>query len=1168
MDGVGQIQTCLKLMPEPKYQPDDYYPEKPSNPEPPKQKAESPGAESQSPTRSPEEPPDWTDFTGTVSSSGDENRPSYLKRFLESQEAPVWDDFTGTLPSAASPHLSPSAEEPPAWSDFTGTLPSAAGPHSPSSAEEPPAWSDFTGTLPSTSPKESSLPGETRVSAVHSQTVLPQGGRSGRPSPPPLYPEPNFPPVEPVEAIDLNATRVTPAALQSTTGRRPANRSSAPLAGKTPEPKAPKAWGCLMRGLVIGLFLVVAALIVGSIVAVAAYLSIAADLPTVDDLRARSSQFETTRILDRNGNSLYEILDPTAGRRTTVTLSQISPYVVAATIATEDKEFYNHPGFDPLAILRALWANVETGGEGGGASTITQQLARALLLSPEERAQRTYLRKVREIILAAEITRRYSKDEILELYLNEIYYGNLAYGIEAAAETYFGPAIDGQLTGTPNGLLADDLNLAQASFLAGLPQSPAVYDIHTNRIPTLNRHRDVISLMYQLSAERGCIQVSNSPQPVCVGVQEALQAAQDIENYKFPAPNIQMRYPHWVQYIRAQLEAKYDAQTIYRSGFNVYTTLDPALQDIAQQLVTNQVATLFAEGRNVKNGALVAIKPQTGEILAMVGSPDFYNDEIDGQVNMATSPTRQPGSSIKPLTYVAAFEKGWTPATLIWDVPTGFPPSGDPNDPREPYVPRNYDGKFHGPVTVRSALANSYNIPAVRALYEVGIYDDPNTPAKEGLIGMAQKLGITSLTRNDYGLALTLGGGEVSLLEMTGAFAVFANNGVRMPPVSILKVVDSDGNLVEQYTPPTGEQVIRPEHAFLISSILSDNDARRPMFGSNSVLNLPFPAAAKTGTTNDFRDNWTMGYTPDLAVGVWVGNADYTPMQNTTGLSGAAPIWSQFMLQAIPRLTGGNPSPFVRPPGIVDKVICAISGTEPSEWCPQQRSEVFAADQLPLPASEDLWKEVIIDTWSGQIANTSCPDFVAKKMTMNVTDREGRFWLRKIDEGRAWAEQMGFEPPIFFTPQEECGPNTPRVTLSIENIRDGQTLTEEKMDVEIIADATDGFTTWRLEYAEGDTPRETDWRLLIESDQRVPSRMRVVNWNLSQTGNGRFTVRLRMENKEGGYAERVIRIRIDYAPPTPEPTATETPTTVPPTPTPLPPTATPEPPTPEPTATP
>lgn len=996
--------------------------------------------------------------------------------------------------------------------------------------------------------------GATRIATpAHSQTILPDGQRSNRATPPPLYPDPVLPLPTPVDEVDTNATSVTPAAVYTTTRRQK------PPANRPPRIDPGTAWGCLARGLVITLFVMVSAGIIGAVGAVFAYFSIASTLPAVDDLRQRSAQFETTRILDRNGSVLYEILDPSAGRRTTVKLDQISPYLVAATIATEDKEFYSHPGFDPIAIIRAIWLNVTTGGTGPGASTITQQLARALLLSPEERVQRSYMRKIREIILAAEITRRYGKDEILELYLNEIYYGNLAYGIEAAAETYFGPGIDGQLTGAANGRLADDLNLSQASFLAGLPQSPSVYDIHTNRETTLNRHRDVLSLMYELSAEKNCIVVSNSPQPVCVGIPEALDASKQIEEFSFPTPNIQMRYPHWVQFIRGQLEAQFDAQTIYRSGFTVYTTLDPALQDIAQQLVTSQVTALYAEGKNVKNGALVAIQPQTGQILTMVGSPDFYNDEIDGQVNMATSPTRQPGSSIKPLTYVAAFEKGWTPSTLIWDVPSAFSPSGDPNDPRPPYEPVNYDGKFHGPVTVRTALSNSYNIPAVKTLEFVGIYDDPNTPTNEGLIGMATKLGITSLTRDDYGLALTLGGGEVSVLEMTGAFAVFANNGKRVPPVAILKIVDNAGNTVYEYQPPEGEQVIRAEHAFLLSSILSDNDARRPMFGSRSVLALPFPAAAKTGTTNDFRDNWTMGYTPDLAVGVWVGNADYTPMQNTTGLTGAAPIWSQFMQEAAPRLTNGNPSGFTRPDGITDKVICAISGAEPSQWCPQQRAEVFAFDQPPLPASEDLWKEAVVDTWSGAYATDACKDFVDKKMTLNVTDRDARFWLRKLDEGRAWAKEMGFDRPIFFVPDEECGANSPRASLSIVNIQEGAVLTAEKIDVEVIADATNGFETWKLEFAPGDAPGESDWQVLIESDQRVPSPMPVINWNLNKTGNGRWTVRLRMTSKNGGYAEKVIHIKIDYTPPTPIPVPpTETPTLAPPTPTetPVPPTET------------
>ncbi|MDX9991264.1 MAG: transglycosylase domain-containing protein [Anaerolineales bacterium] len=993
-----------------------------------------------------------------------------------------------------------------------------------------------------------------------SGTIFPNGVRSERTSPPPLYPEPGQLPLpERVNEIDLNATRVTPAAWQPTVQQRPPSSTPAPPADLPPASfDFRRGWGCFTRLLVIGLFSTVILALVGAIAGVLAYASIATTLPSVEDLRGRASQFETTRILDRNGIPLYEILDPNAGRRTYIPLEQISPYVLAATLATEDKEFYNHPGFDLVAIFRALWQNLTSGEIESGASTIPQQLARALLLGPEERFEQSYNRKIREVILAAEINRRYSKNEILELYLNENNYGNLTYGIEAASETYFNTS-------------ADQLTLAQASFLAGLPQSPAVHDIYTNREATLIRHRSVLVLMYTLSQERGCITVSNSPLPICVGVPDALNAAKEIEDYNFPRPDVTMRHPHWVQFVREQLEAQFGAQTIYRSGFTVYTSLDVQLQDSAQRIVSEQVAALV--DKRATNGALVAIRPETGEILAMVGSADYYNEAIDGQVNMATTQTRQPGSSIKPLTYLAAFEKGWTPATLIWDVPSYFTPSGLPDDPAELYVPVNYDGKFHGPVTVRSALANSYNIPAVKTLAFVGVYDDPATDYADGLIGMAQRLGITSLTRNDYGLALTLGGGEVSVLEMTGAFSVIANNGKRIPPVAILKITDFRGDLVYEYQLPAGQQAIRPEHAFLMASILSDNEARAPMFGRNSLLNLPFPAAAKTGTSNDFRDNWTIGFTPDLAVGVWVGNADYTPMQNTTGLSGAAPIWSQFMQAAIPQITAGNPRPFARPQGIIDRVICAVSGTEPSKYCPQQRSEIFAIDQPPRPDKEDLWREEIIDTWSGLRATSACGDqFVKEEMTLNVSEAFARRWLRREAEGQNWAEAAGFKAPIFFTPDGECKANSPRPNLDFAGLRDGDVITEEDLDLKIIASGED-FTRLRLEFGYGDDPQE--WQVLFESQDEIRQAEVIYRWAVDNLDEDRVTLRLRMENKNEGYAERLIHLRIEIPEPTPTPTLepTFTPTLLPPSETPLLPTATPPPPTetplpPSPSATP
>ncbi len=582
----------------------------------------------------------------------------------------------------------------------------------------------------------------------------PQDRTPVRQPPPPLHP---YPPAR------------TPAPLPPV-HRPPVAR---PAAGRTTIPSRVvvrrrsfdwnTAFGCLLRTFLFGLSLIILIAVCALSIMGVEYYRIASTLPAISDLRQRASQFETTRILDRNGDLLYEILDPNAGRRTYVPIAKISPYLVAGTIATEDKGFYDHPGFDVTAIIRAFWQNYQTGSTVSGASTITQQLARALLFTPEERAEQTYKRKLREAILAAEITRRYSKDDILELYLNENYYGNLAYGVEAASETYFGVS-------------AEKLDLAQASFLAGLPQAPAVYDVYTNPEATFARQKDVLALMYEASQRQNCIRVSNSPQKICIDPVSVTQAAQELRNYQFSSPDVKIRYPHWVNYIRSLLEAQYDPQTIYRSGFTVYTTLDPELQDFAQSAVSQQVAKM--KGQNADSGALVAIQPSTGEILAMVGSADFYNEAISGQVNMAVSP-RQPGSSIKPLTYLAAFEKGWTPATLIWDVPSEFPPSGRPDDLRPPYIPANYDGAFHGPVTVRSALANSYNIPAVKTLQYVGIYDDPSTPGEDGLIAFARRLGITTLTRPDYGLSLTLGGGEVSLLELTGAYGIIANGGMR-----------------------------------------------------------------------------------------------------------------------------------------------------------------------------------------------------------------------------------------------------------------------------------------------------------------------------------------------------------------------------------------------------
>ena len=866
--------------------------------------------------------------------------------------------------------------------------------------------------------------------------------------------------------------------------------------------------------------------------AVVGYWSIARTLPEVGDLRERAAKFETTHVYDSKNNLLYEIVDPQAGRRTRVPLNKISPYLLAATIATEDNDFYAHPGFDVIAILRAIWQNLQSGETVSGASTITQQLVRALVLSPEERAQRTNMRKIREIILAAEITRRYTKEEILELYLNEIYYGNLAYGIEAASETYFDKP-------------ASDLTLSEASLLAGLPQAPAVYDVFTNRETALARQQQVLGLMLGLK----CIPVSTRLEPVCINVEDVRSALLALQTRQFAPPQTDARFPHWVNYIRQILEDQYGAQTLYRSGYNVYTTLDPDLQTLAENAVASQVSALA--DRHVTDGALVALRPSTGEIVAMVGS-DYYTDTVDGQINMAIRP-RQPGSSIKPLTYALAFEKGWTPATLIWDVPTEFPDGANP-----PYKPVNYDGRFHGPALVRYALANSYNIPAVKTLQLVGIYGEG------GFVKFAETLGITTLARNDYGLALTLGGGEVTLSQMVGAYATLANGGQRVFSIAIRKISDTEGNVVcEQplrpdqlknspppcQVPPDhwGGQIVSAENAYLISDILSDNAARTPAFGPNSQLLLSFPAAAKTGTTNDFRDNWTIGYTPDLVAGVWVGNADFTPMVNTSGVTGAAPIWRTFMEGAL----AGKATPFSRPQGIVEKLICGLSGAEPSEFCPPDsiRPELFAPGRSPLPPDRDLWQKAFLDPFTGLRQTAECAKyyqtdrlFEQQKIVYAVSDPFAQKWLIEDPNGQAWAASHNIAEPITWAPTADCTADSPHPIISFAHPPEGATLTGGTMQILGQAGATQDFDYFIIEYGLSHDPE--GWGTVMgQNTNPFPETGRLADWDLNPLPDGPVTLRIIVFSKTGGQAEARVRFTIQR--PTPTPLPTDTPSATP-----------------------
>ncbi len=826
--------------------------------------------------------------------------------------------------------------------------------------------------------------------------------------------------------------------------------------------------------------------------AIAGYTYIALGLPAPEELRARSIAFASTKIYDRNGGLLYEVFDPQGGRRTLVPLERISPYLRQATIATEDKHFYQHPGVDPIGIARAVWQNVTERSIVSGASTIPQQLARTVFLSPEERAQRTLSRKIKEAVLATEITRRYPKDTILEIYLNTIYYGNLAYGIEAAAETYLGKT-------------AAELSLAEAALLAGLPQSPAIYDPFTNPEAAKARQAIVLDLM------------------VAEGYITPAQAeAARSEELQFVAQRTDIRAPHFVAYVRQLLEQEYGSAILYQGGLQVYTTLDPRLQEIAERVAREQIAALA--DKHVTNAALVAIRPATGEILAMLGSVDFFDPEIDGQVNVALR-LRQPGSAIKPVTYVTAFEKGWTPATLIMDVPTEFPDGANP-----PYKPTNYDEKFHGPVLVRTALGSSYNIPAVKTLQYVGL------PA---FLEMAHRLGINSLNRPDYGLSLTLGGGDVTLLELTGAYAVFANGGRRVPPVAVLRIVDDYGRVIEEYHPPEGEQVISPQHAYLITDILADNEARTPAFGPNSVLRLSRPAAVKTGTTNDWRDNWTVGYTPDLVAGVWVGNSDNTPMAHISGVTGAGPIWHNFMEEA---LADTPPHEFVRPEGIETIEICADSGTIPSPVCPRKKLEIFAAGQGPLGPEHDIHQLVRIDRTTGQLATEFCPENLVEEKYFQVYP----------PDGREWAEQHGIPQP----PTETCTLHTGPAQVAIFQPLEGEQV-EGIVPVVGRANMPD-FSHYIVEY--GVTHDPGGWGPVSGPNNTPVESGLLARWDTRGLHNMGHTLRVLVFDHQGTVVE--ARVHVVVANPTPTLTPTPLPTS---TPLPIPtPTATA---TPEPTAT-
>lgn len=879
-----------------------------------------------------------------------------------------------------------------------------------------------------------------------------------------------------------------------------------------------------------------ATLALATIGAVAAFVGVynfyARDLPPPSEIVKAGEQFETTLIYDRTGQTvLYQVLDP-SGDRQYVPLDQIAPALIEATIAIEDRSFYENPGFDLRGILRAVWLALQ-GDVVQGGSTITQQLVKNTLIPPEERAQLSQARKIKEIILAAEISRLYSKNQILEWYLNTNFYGNLAYGVGTAARVYFGKA-------------ARDLTVGEAAMLAAIPQNPQLNPLDA---PMAARQRQIVVLESMVAA--GFITPEQAEQA----------AAQPIITQPL-TERFGIVAPHFALFARAQAERLLDAQgldgarLVLGGGLRIYTTLDLDLYFQAECAMRAHVerirggdpraapnsgegkACLAAEylaappnlrlgvPRNVTNAASVIIRPQTGEILAMVGSLDYYNSRIQGSFNVAAQGLRQPASAFKPFVYVAAFaapDSPFTPATMLLDIPTTFEQDGTT------YTPRNEDGQFRGVVTVREALANSYNVPTVRTLSAITIGQ---------VIRTARQLGLNTLNRplDEYGLSLALGSAEVTLLDLTYAYTPFATLGKMagapvpnpragfraLDPIAILRIEDRNGRVLWQLDERSGtlkqQSVLQDALAYLITHILSDEQARLPAFGEGNALQLSRPAAAKTGTTNDVRDAWTVGYTPDLVMGVWVGNNDNTPLgDDLSGATAAAPIW-QAVMEYAHRRDGLPPRGWQAPEGIVEATVCQRSGLLPTPDCPRMRELFYAqGDFSTVPTQADTyWRRYRINARNGLRATAETPpELIAE-----------RVYFEYPPEAQLWARQSGQPLP----PNEYDSARTARLSALEGNLSAPQSLARLRGAVEVRGRLPQGkIVAYQLEYGAGISPER--WLAIpLEDPTARGEDIRLALWD-TRGLDGLYTLRLSMVLNDQSFQAHSLQVTVDNQPP-------------------------------------
>jgi len=768
----------------------------------------------------------------------------------------------------------------------------------------------------------------------------------------------------------------------------------------------------------IGIFALLCLIVFSVFVAI-----ISRNLPNPDQLLERDVA-QSTIIYDRSGeNILYEFHGEE--KRTLVNLDEIPYYAQKATIAIEDKNFYNHGGFSVWAMMRTVVTNIIYNKKAGG-STLTQQFVKNALLSSEKK----YSRKIKELIISQRIEKKYSKDEILQMYLNEIPYGSNAYGIEAASQKYFGKS-------------AKNLNLAESALLAALPQAPSKYSPYgDNKDLLIGRQQYILDLM----AEQNYI------------TEEEKETAKNYE-LVFKSPETNITAPHFIMYIKEILSDKYGEKTVEQGGLKIYTTIDLDKQKIAEEAINNQ-AEKNATKYNASNAALVAIDPKTGQILAMVGSKDYFNEEIDGQVNVAIR-DRQPGSSLKPFAYATLFSKGgYNPNTILYDVVTNFSSS------ETPYEPHNYNGKENGPIAIKKALAGSLNVPAVKALYLAGV---------NNVIKLAQEAGYTTFTDPDkYGLSLVLGGAEVKLLEHVNAYSIFAREGEVNEITGILKVEDKDGNILEEYK-ENKKTVLDANIARMINSILSDNNNRSFIFGeSNNLVLSGRTSAAKTGTTNDFKDAWTIGYTPSLVAGVWVGNNDSSEMNSgADGSVVAAPIWNEFMRNAL----AGTPNESFKEP-VIEKTGKAILDGELIGQTIKINKETkeIATENTP----EDLVEEVFVTDHHSILYYVNKDNPVGDIPSNPSDDPQFNLWENRVLE---WAKKqnVNYNPELINKANDAYNPENIPV-FSITNLQNNQTIETKNLQINLQATAPRGIN--KVEYYINDSllERKTSYPFDLNKD--------------------------------------------------------------------------------------